>query len=865
MAAWLGGTVSLIAGIGSAAESSRVTHGLVALYPFSEGKGSVVTDQSGAGKPLNLMIEESSAARWVDGGLQVSGSVRIQSQGGATALASAVKRTNELTLEAWIRPTNTKQNGPARIVSISDNPSQRNVTLGQDGDFYDVRLRTTKTSTNGIPSTSASRRTATVALTHVVYTFDRAGNGRLFVNGQQRGNRRLSGDLRNWANDYRLILANEATGDRPWMGSFHLLAIYARALDENEVLRNYRAGSRGEHAAASEVNTKAVFFEQKIAPLLAEHCLDCHDSAARKGGLDLSRKDLALAGGESGPVIVPGKSAESLLWEAISSGDMPPDGEGLTEDAKSNIRQWLDQGATWSLARIDPVLYLHGHESGTQIIRRLTVNEYIATVLAATGVDITSDARRLLPPDVRADGFSNTAYNLNVDLKHVESYARLAEIIASRMDVLEFARRFSSQRSLNTDASMRKFVAAMGKWLLRGPLDEREVTNYCGIGTTVSSAGGDYEDGVRLIIESMLQSPRFIYRIENQRGDGLAWPVSQYELASRMSYIIWGAPPDADLMKAADEGKLADTQQVREQARRMLRDPRAIDRSAQFINDWLNLDRLEIMTPNEERFPTWRPELGRDMRQETLAYFREVAWEEQRPLHALFNAQFTFATPALAKHYGLQPRGEGLQRYDLSTTDSRGGLLTQGAILTVGGDDASMVTRGLFVLHDILRGTVKDPPPGLDTTPVPSKPGLPQRLIAEKRINNEACGGCHARFEPLAFALEKYDGIGAFHERDEHGNQLREDGEILFPGEAKSVEYKTANELMDRLAENDRTQRSLTWKVAQFSLGRPLGAAEARTVDAVHDRAAKAGGSYADVIEAIVTSDLVMLGDTEPN
>jgi hypothetical protein len=843
--------------------NARVGRGLRVFYTFEAKSGDVIRDRSGVGEPLNLKISDVAAVRWQQGGLVVQRPTKIQSQGAATKVTGAIKRSNSLTLEAWVRPSNLKQSGPARLASISANTSLRNLTLGQDGAKFEVRLRTTKTSTNGIPSTSGPNGSAKTALTHVVFTYD-GTNAKLFINGKPQATNKIQGGLSNWDANYPLVVANESSDERPWLGSLHLLAIYVRALSAGEVSQNYSAGASGELAAMVAQNVQAKFFESKVAPLIAANCLDCHDSVTRKGALDLSKKELALAGGENGKVIVPGKSAESALFELVNSGDMPPDGNALSDDAKTVFRQWIDSGATWSLAEIDPVLYLHSEKTTSRFVRRLTVTEYIATVRAATGVDISKEAREILPPDLRADGFSNTAYNLNVDLKHVESYARLAEIIAARMDVLKFSQRYSKSRSLNTDATMRKFVEAMGSWLLRGPLEDREITNYCGIGTTVSSAGGDYQDGVRLIIESMLQSPRFIYRIENQRGDGTAWPVSPHELASRISYIVWGAPPDERLLKAADDGALLEPSQIRAEVRRMFQDPRAEERSSQFINEWLHLDRLGNMSPNTERFPQWEPQLGIDMREETLAYFRQVVWNENRPLTDLFNAQFTYATPRLAKHYGLKPADEGLVRYDLSSVPSRGGLLTQGSVLTVGGDDASMVTRGLFLLHDILRGTVKDPPAGLDTTPVPSKPGLPQRLIAEKRIGNMACGGCHSRFEPLAFGLEKYDGIGVFHHKDEHGNGLREDGEVLFPGAPDSVKYKSSKELMDLLATSDRVKESMTWKVAQFSLGRPLGSAEARSVKKIHQAAWKAGGTYASLIEAIVVSDLVMLSQTEP-
>ncbi|QDU09710.1 DUF1592 domain-containing protein [Gimesia aquarii] len=846
----------------------RVARGLQVLYTFDATRGDIIQDQSGLGQALDLKIEKPSAVQWRNGVLVVRSSTKIKSSVPAKKIINAVKRSNSLTVEAWVKPANNQQKGPARIVSISSNSSQRNMTLGQEAKNFDVRLRTTSTSTNGLPSTATSNNSVTSALMHVVFTRDVTGTARIYINGKQRANKKVPGKLKNWSKDFPLILSNEKSGDRPWLGEFHLVAVFSRALTTNEINQNYRAGTNvktgnkqtKEELAATRAHQ---LFETRIAPLLAQNCLDCHDSITKKGRLDLSQKAAALAGGESGKVIVPGKASESLLWEQVKSGDMPPEGKPLSTQEIASLKEWINNGAIWSSDVIDPAVYAHDSRAGDVWVQRLTNSEYIETVRRAVGVDISKEAHEMLPPDLRADGFSNTAYNLNVDLKHVEIYARLAEIIVKRMDVMKFATRFSKSRKLSTDATMREFVGSMGKWLFRGPLDDREVTTYSGIATTVASAGGDYKEAVSYIVEAMLQSPRFIYRIENQRGDGTAWPVGEYELASRMSYIIWGGPPDEELIRAADSGELHDPQNVDKQVSRMLQNPRAVERSLQFVSEWLNLDRLSNLRPDLKKFPKWNGALATDMREETLAFFKEIVWQEKRPLADLLNAQVTYVTPQLAAHYGLKPKGTGLVRYDLTAIPARGGLLTQGSVLTVGGDEASMVTRGLFILQDILRGTVKDPPPGLDTTPVPSKPGLSQRHIAEQRIANASCAGCHVKFEPLAFGLEKFDGLGSFHNKDEHGNQLRDDGEILFPGTAKPVSYQSSAELMNLLAGNPRVQQSITWKVTQFALGRPLVAADARIIDQIHRTAQKNGGTYSSLITAIVMSDLVQLTRTE--
>ncbi|MFP6764497.1 MAG: DUF1585 domain-containing protein, partial [Planctomycetaceae bacterium] len=168
-----------------------------------------------------------------------------------------------------------------------------------------------------------------------------------------------------------------------------------------------------------------------------------------------------------------------------------------------------------------------------------------------------------------------------------------------------------------------------------------------------------------------------------------------------------------------------------------------------------------------------------------------------------------------------------------------------------------------FILKDVLRGTVNDPPPGLDTTPVPSSPGSSQRTIAESRIAGVSCGGCHVKFEPLAFSLERFDGIGALHNQDEHGNRLRDDGEILFPGGAHPIPYRSSGQLMDLLAGSDRVRETITWKVTQFALGRPLRATDARTLRTIHAAAREQGGTYSSLMTAIVSSDLVMMSRTE--
>jgi hypothetical protein len=228
----------------------RVSAGLQALYTFEEGSGSIIHDVSEAGSPLDLYAFNGAAVTWGSGWLTVDQRTIVSSAFPASKINQAVKESNELTVEAWIRPENNYQDGPARIVSLSSDPHHRNFTLGQrDHARYDMRLRTTTTSESGIPSLSTARHVVTTDLTHVVYTRNAAGLATIYIDGMPVAVETIKGKLSNWSPFYRLALANEQTLNRPWLGSYHLVAIYSRALDSAEVAQNFNAGTRDGESA----------------------------------------------------------------------------------------------------------------------------------------------------------------------------------------------------------------------------------------------------------------------------------------------------------------------------------------------------------------------------------------------------------------------------------------------------------------------------------------------------------------------------------------------------------------------------------------------------------------------------------------
>jgi hypothetical protein len=192
---------------------------------------------------MDLAIQNTANTHWLaDGGLSVDKPTFIRSSGSANKIINAIKASNALTIEAWVQPANTAQFGPARIVTLSVDHYNRNLTLGQNKSAYDVRLRTTSTDSNGMPSLASPAGTLGTALTHVVYTRDSAGTAHLYVNGVKQSQKTIAGNLSNWSGSYGFALANEFTGDRPWAGRYYQVAVYDHAISGADVNANYSNG-----------------------------------------------------------------------------------------------------------------------------------------------------------------------------------------------------------------------------------------------------------------------------------------------------------------------------------------------------------------------------------------------------------------------------------------------------------------------------------------------------------------------------------------------------------------------------------------------------------------------------------------------
>jgi hypothetical protein len=357
------------------ASAQRIERNLQVLYTLCEAGEDTITnraehavsaDESGTTDSLDLVISAPHKLHRSYGVVSLVSENSLSSAEPASALTSAISKANELSVEVWFEPANLQQTGPARIISLSADASHRNFTVGQEGDRLEVRLRGSATSENGLPSLTTDAGSLTSELTQAVFTKDGAGTLRIYLNGDLAVTRDDVGELSNWDSSYRLIVGDEATGGRAWLGALHLIAIYDRALSDKEVSQNFSAGTVAGKQLAERLPPAAartVDFVADVQPILREHCFECHASGNEEGGLNLSRRSRVFEGGEHGAVLVVGNSLTSPLIHLVSGVDeerwMPPDDhDPLTTEQIGLLRAWIDQGANWPLDAdvLDPKL-----------------------------------------------------------------------------------------------------------------------------------------------------------------------------------------------------------------------------------------------------------------------------------------------------------------------------------------------------------------------------------------------------------------------------------------------------------------------------------------------------------------------------
>jgi hypothetical protein len=573
-------------------------------------------------------------------------------------------------------------------------------------------------------------------------------------------------------------------------------------------------------------------FEKEIRPLLNTYCVGCHNSQKKRGDLDLARFEKETDIGKAEEVW--GEVAARVL-----AHEMPPEGKKQPSiEQRRKFVRWARSVAKKpddckQLASDRTVNFYKGHVMS----RRLSRAEYNNSIRDLIGLDLRP-ADRFPSDGSGGEGFDNNGDALFTSAIHVEKYLDAAEYILSLVLKLSAAdsARFSEAAikaartrlliaapgpDLPPHEAARRIVAAFAERCFRRPVEDSEVERLLTVFDRALRRGDPFDTALKLPLKAVLISPHFLFLVEPEPEKDGVYELPDYPLASRLSYFLWASLPDDELLRLATEGKLRDEGFLREQVRRMLRDPRSRGLAESFTSQWLGLGTLgETVRPDPQRFPEFDHVLADAMRQEPICFFDSLI-QEGRSLLELLDADYTFANERLARHYGIEGvRGPTMQRVSLADKN-RGGVLGMAGVLTVTSFPlrTSPVLRGKWVLEDLLGSRVPPPPPNAGELPKDDRnaKGLSFRKQLELHRSRSECASCHQRMDPIGFGLENFDPIGRFR-TEQAGQPIDAFGELPSgekfkgPRELRAVLLKQKSEFL----------RNLTRKMLGYALGRQL-------------------------------------------
>jgi mono/diheme cytochrome c family protein len=403
----------------------------------------------------------------------------------------------------------------------------------------------------------------------------------------------------------------------------------------------------------------------------------------------------------------------------------------------------------------------------------------------------------------------------------------------------------------------RKILATLARRAYRRPVVDADLTDLMPFFRSGRSEG-TFDRGIQRALERLLVSSQFLFRIEHVPDavtPGATYRVSDLELASRLSFFLWSSIPDDELLSVAAAGRLSDPTMLDRQVRRMLADPKADALATNFAAQWLFLRDIDVKHPDEVLFQNFDESLRQAMRRETELFVASV-FRENRPLTTLLTADYTFLNGRLAEHYGIpHVRGSYFRRVTLPPGSMRGGLLGQGSILTLTSyaTRTSPVLRGKWVLENLLASPPPPPPPDVPALKTEGhEPGtsLTMREAMIQHRANPACASCHARMDPIGFAMENFDAIGRWRDND-HGAPIDVSG--VFPG---GVTFDGIAGLKRELVRQPAPfLHNVAERLLMYAVGRNLQYYDAPAVRAILRTAAPQRFTLASLVLGVVHSD----------
>lgn len=629
-------------------------------------------------------------------------------------------------------------------------------------------------------------------------------------------------------------------------------------------------GGPPDGGAAAEGPESAPTFDVRVKPFLAAHCLGCHDQSDAKGSLALDDyEDLAD--------MLDDRETWEIVARRVEAREMPPPGKPRPADDEVRLFVgWIRE--RFALADRDA-----RRDPGRVTVRRLNRMEYANTVRDLLGV--TFPAAEVFPSDDVGYGFDHIGDVLSLPPVLLERYLAAAERIAGdalregsasreRILVCRSGKEGSEDSEHDSDddarGCLRKILEPIASRAWRRPASpedlgrlvdlaaaaSRDETSLDGASREEASSGGAFEAGVRLALEAILVSPRFLFRVEVDPAPDDPTSVREldgFELATRLSYFLWSSLPDDELFALAREGTLGDHPVLEAQVRRMLADPRSGSVVESFAPQWLQIRRLDGATPDPGLFPRFDDRLRRAMLRETELLF-ETVMREDRSVLDLLGADYTFLDARLARHYGIREvEGEEFRRVSLEGSPRRG-VMAHGSVLTATSNPTrtSPVKRGKWVLEVLLGAAPPPPPPD-----VPDLSEEPEAVLSgtvrqrtEQHRADPACATCHQSMDPLGFGLENFDAVGAWREKD--GDFAIDASGELPDGRS----FEGPEGLVDvLLSRKEDFRRALSEAMLVYALGRGLETYDRPAVDGIVGALAEGGDRFSALILAVARSE----------
>ncbi|MBT7227453.1 MAG: DUF1592 domain-containing protein, partial [Gammaproteobacteria bacterium] len=403
-----------------------------------------------------------------------------------------------------------------------------------------------------------------------------------------------------------------------------------------------------------------------------------------------------------------------------------------------------------------------------------------------------------------------------------------------------------------------EILTRMGRQAYRRPLDSKDKDLLLGFFNRGREQGASFEAGIQFALEFMLSDPDFLIRSYDhpqQLTAGEVFAISDLELASRLSFFLWSSGPDEILLELAEQNQLSNPAIYQQQVRRMLADDRGVTTLVEdFAAQWLNLRRLDEVQINTVIFPEYDMSLIEGFEMETQLFIAETLKKDASVME-LLDANYSFLNERLARHYGVEGiYGSRFRKAEFPDKSQRGGLMAHGSLLSVTSypGRTSPVLRGKWLLDNLLGTPPPPPPPNVPILPDAS-PGEVPTSIRERLARHRqdpVCSTCHTVIDPLGFALENFDVIGAWRDFDEIGNPVDPEGN--YPGGVEFAGFADLRDWMSRRPE--QFSHTLVEKLMTYALGRRVEYYDQPTIRAIVRQASEDDYSWSSLVMGVVNS-----------